>query len=131
MNRNHHDSSSYSNRNAFQKSFVTKTDDQHLIQQHELATTTANENNKPTTLNVSLSHDHDEEYPTSKTIPFPFSSGPYPQQAALMDALLSTLKLVDESHTDSLSDDDDAGGNKSDGIASVMLLESPTGQNFN
>ena len=36
------------------------------------------------------------EYPTSSTIPFPFESGPYPQQAALMDTMLQSLQIVDD-----------------------------------
>jgi hypothetical protein len=38
----------------------------------------------------------EEDYPTSETIPFPFENGPYPQQAALMDAMLQSLRLVDD-----------------------------------
>lgn len=56
-------------------------------------------------------------YPSSSIIPFPYGK-PYPQQAALMDTLLQTLKLVDEI--------DDARPNEKR-KANVQMLESPTG----
>eukprot|EP00957_Ditylum_brightwellii_P109103 8323581-Ditylum_brightwellii.AAC.1 len=68
-----------------------------------IQTTTKNDNNNNTP----------PPYPTGKTIPFPYST-PYPQQVGLMDAMLSTLRLCDDSPKE-----------KKD--AAVMLLESPTG----
>ena len=57
----------------------------------------------------------DDLYPSSSTVPFPFAT-PYPQQAALMDAILQTLKLIDENQTQ-----------QQQKRASIMMLESPTG----
>lgn len=56
-------------------------------------------------------------YPSSSSVPFPYGK-PYPQQAALMDTLLQTLKLVDEL--------DDARPNEKR-KANIQMLESPTG----
>jgi hypothetical protein len=59
-----------------------------------------------------------EYYPSSSNIPFPFPTGPYKQQAALMDTMLQTLELIDN------EGDDDTTCR---GQANVMMLESPTG----
>jgi len=67
------------------------------------------------------------EYPTSKTIPFPFHSGPYPQQAALMDTMLQSLKLIDNEEDDYDIEDIIQEQPKKETGANVMILESPTG----
>ncbi len=53
-------------------------------------------------------------YPSSSTIPFPFPTGPYKQQADLMDTMLQTLELIDRDENDNRQ-------------ANIMMLESPTG----
>ncbi len=80
-----------------------------------------------------------EEYPSSSTIPFPFPSGPYPQQAALMDAMLQSLEIMDKEANaeeeqgaleDDLCNDSSSHGYKRElkrKRANVMMLESPTG----
>ena len=60
----------------------------------------------------------DHEYPSGSTVPFPFAA-PYPQQVALMDAILQTLKLIDDEHHQT--------NQQQQKIASIMMLESPTG----
>uniref|UniRef100_A0A7S3QEP4 Helicase ATP-binding domain-containing protein n=1 Tax=Chaetoceros debilis TaxID=122233 RepID=A0A7S3QEP4_9STRA len=67
----------------------------------------------------------EHKYPTSSTIPFPFASGPYACQAALMDAMLDTLKLVDEN--DECDHDPVVGTTRKEHKANIMMLESPTG----
>ena len=60
-------------------------------------------------------------YPTGATVPFPYPSGPYPQQEALMDTILKSLRARDEELALADKDGDDAGP------ARVILAESPTG----
>ncbi len=83
------------------------------------------------------------DYPSSSTIPFPISSGPYPCQAALMDAMLQTLQLVDEedfngttvkmdvnskgSNVVDISSGNNYGTQPNRRRANIMMLESPTG----
>lgn len=82
-----------------------------------------------------------EEYPSSSTIPFPFPSGPYPQQAALMDAMLQSLEIMDKEaqaeeeeeaweYNLQVLNNSSSNCNKKDPKrkrANVMMLESPTG----
>jgi Rad3-related DNA helicase len=80
-----------------------------------------------------------EEYPSSSTIPFPFPNGPYPQQAALMDAMLQSLEIVDREEATIEAEEvfgDELHNGHSSHInkkaqkrkkANVMMLESPTG----
>ena len=76
-----------------------------------------------------------EPYPTSSTVPFPFPTGPYPQQAALMDAMLQSLHIVDEQQQQLMQQQqkriDDSEQRRKEKIpirkANVMILESPTG----
>jgi len=78
------------------------------------------------------------DYPTSATIPFPFSSGPYPQQAELMDTMLQSLKLVDDlkqrqeqqqrqQQICGVDDDTKEARQRVYEGANIMMLESPTG----
>ncbi len=107
-----------------------------------------NENNTDQSIYDGLSL---PEYPSSSTIPFPISSGPYPCQAALMDAMLQTLKLVDEEDFNRTMVKMDTNSNRNHGVdsssgrtgtttctnsygtksrrrrANIMMLESPTG----
>lgn len=72
----------------------------------------------------------EEEYPTSSTIPFPYPSGPYPQQAALMDAMLQSLRIVDEEQIrrwEQVENEQLLQSSLSKSKANVMMLESPTG----
>ncbi|GFH57737.1 hypothetical protein CTEN210_14213 [Chaetoceros tenuissimus] len=69
------------------------------------------------TTQQKIGNDELPAYPSSSTIPFPYGK-PYPQQAALMDTLLQTLKLVDEI--------DDTRPNEKR-KANIQMLESPTG----
>jgi chromosome transmission fidelity protein 1 len=62
-------------------------------------------------------HEVEPPYPSSSTIPFPFAK-PYPQQAALMDAILQTLERID---------DKTISCQKGKHRANIMMLESPTG----
>lgn len=86
------------------------------------------------------SKDKNLEYPSSKSIPFPFARGPYPQQAELMDVMLQTLKIVDERDDgmklSTFTNDSTASNSnvlssynstKELNHANVMMLESPTG----
>jgi DNA repair helicase (rad3) len=73
------------------------------------------------------------EYPTAATIPFPIPSGPYPQQAKLMDTMLQSLKLVDDLRQQQYEVDQktevinsQSSQRKYQG-ANIMMLESPTG----
>jgi hypothetical protein len=80
-------------------------------------------------------------YPTGSTVPFPYGS-PYPQQIALMDAMLGSLRARDE--REELEKDTRGGCDGNDGgdggaaasrparkkrrrRASLVMLESPTG----
>ena len=80
----------------------------------------------------------EDEYPTSSTIPFPYPNGPYPQQAALMDTMLQSLRIVDEEQKQQLQQQRQQlllpGNNNTSNTtksakkkANVMILESPTG----
>ena len=65
------------------------------------------------------------DYPTSETIPFPYSSGPYRQQAALMDTLLQALQgLEDRKAEEGKNNTNDELSNQ---MAHILFLESPTG----
>lgn len=66
-------------------------------------------------------------FPTSKNIPFPHAK-PYPQQEAMIDAILSSLKQKYEYQyqQDSNIADNKRSGKKKE-KANVMILESPTG----
>ena len=68
--------------------------------------------------------DLQQSFPTSATIPFPYISGPYPQQAALMDTMLRTLEALDHATNGSSTVDTDTASGR------VMMLESPTGMFF-
>ena len=70
------------------------------------------------------------EYPSSSNIPFPFPTGPYEQQAALMDTILQSLQLLDREVRVGGEIDNDIRGDRDlarSRQAHVMMLESPTG----
>jgi Rad3-related DNA helicase len=68
---------------------------------------------------------HKRPFPSTDSIPFPYPSGPYPQQAALMDTMLRALQVVDLESVSSTSTNSTTLNAKVRGR--VMMLESPTG----
>lgn len=87
----------------------------------------------PTFMAAAVAEHAIPEYPTAATIPFPIPSGPYPQQAKLMDTMLQSLKLVDDLRQQQYEVDEETkvvnsqlSQRKYQG-ANIMMLESPTG----
>ena len=64
-------------------------------------------------------------FPTSATVPFPIVTGPYRQQAALMDVLLQSLEMKTDFKNTSVTKTFSATTPQK--RARLMMLESPTG----